>query len=241
MNLSLASGCARAGVASLAILGLGAAACGQPLEGAAPDEVLQVASSLTAGETAFDATSCTGTPLTRAEFLARFAPGTSEAPLATYELYQRTRSCSRYTGCTAWGPPFRPQTGGVRSQPVGGKLSLGIDLRGSFAVWVKDGSIQEMTGRYPDFPAEGASTLTYRPGGTYRFEWLDQAYDFSRGYPMPVGAPVRRSQTLRTTADLASYINDAQFEITALTGACARIVSVAGADATQQYALVVRY
>lgn len=239
MNLSFASVRARAGVAFLAIGGLGA--CGQPPEGAAPDELLQVASSLTAGETAFDATSCTGTPLTRAEFLARFAPGTSEAPLSTYEIYQRMRSCSPYTGCTAWGTPFRPQTGGARSQPIGGKLSLGIDLRGSFAVWVKDGSIKEMTGHYPDFPAEGASTLTYRPGGTYRFEWLDQAYDFSRGYPMPVGAPVRRSETLRTTADLATYTNDAQFEITALTGACARIVSVAGADATQQYALVVRY
>lgn len=225
-----------AGLALLPLLSLGA--CGPGLDEPGAGEVEQLRHGLTAAESAFDDSSCTGTPLTRAEFIAKFAPGASEAKLGNYQLYTRTRTCSSVTGCSAWGTPVNVGTGGIRPQPLAGALTLSISSRGAFTVRVRDDSIQQMTGYYPEFPAEGSGVLSYSAGGNYRYEKVDQNYTYSGGRPIPVGSPFRVAETLRDRAGLYTWAN---FQIAALTRTCARIVSKTDAATTIQHALFVRY
>jgi uncharacterized Zn-binding protein involved in type VI secretion len=62
--------------------------------GGAPD-------SGAASNDAFSPSSCSGVPL---DFVSKFAPGSSEAVLADYQIVLRKRQCNSVTGCSPWGP-----------------------------------------------------------------------------------------------------------------------------------------
>jgi hypothetical protein len=102
----------------------------------------------------FEANSCTGSQMTTAGALSRFAGGASTASLAGFTATTRSRSCNTATGCSAWSAgtaydalavtcnQFNPQTSGYSQTTIGftssGTLKLAIAngspvLEGTFA------------------------------------------------------------------------------------------------------------
>jgi hypothetical protein len=71
----------------------------------------------------FDAASCAGAPITKAQAVARFAPGSSEAWLTTTTTVRtRVRTCNPVTGCGAWSAIDQVPYDYVYSHPQWGAM-----------------------------------------------------------------------------------------------------------------------
>lgn len=80
--------------------------------------------SLSARADAFDPKSCEGPAMTRAEAIARFAPGTTETIIGTYVIEKRQRTCNAVTGCGSWQAPVTKLAASL------GRLTPDLELRG---------------------------------------------------------------------------------------------------------------
>ncbi len=93
----------------------------------------------------FDPNYCTGASISRAEFLARFAPGETTAKLGDITLRVRQRQCQDQTGCQDWvdatSAPFYVVTYGSNGYYTSNPTNLSVPAKGSANISVGSSSM----------------------------------------------------------------------------------------------------
>lgn len=121
----------------------------------------------------FDPASCSGAPITLAQFLSEFTPGAHEAALGAYTMMTRKRVCDPLTGCSPWTPTAPTGGAGDAIRALNGTARFVVMSASSIALALRDSSYtsnSSLTGE----AAAVAGPLTFGAGG-----YSD--YDFSGG------------------------------------------------------------
>lgn len=205
----------------------------------------------------FDDAAFPGAPLTRAEAVALFAPGSARADLGTFVFAQRTRACNKVTGCAAWTATnsvslsgrYQAGTGGWYENPTSSAVPRGVVTgktwleiaNGNVVFGLKSDQATMTAGACATDGSKSCSLMTSTTSCYWRADRTQNCYSYASNVQTSGGASVAlavkvaadhvraKSSTYSTKADASGAYAETEYALYARTrGENATLVAEGG-------------